>query len=319
MDSSLRAVAREIYAAMRPPPQVTLTEWAEAHRVIPPPASEPGPYRSDRVPYMCEIMTASEALLCCVGYFTNLDPCAMMMVLPTLENARQWSREKLNPLLETTRCLKGLLRPSSSRDADNTISVKRTANGALIVVVGGEAATGLISRAVKVLFIDELDHMGLSAGGEGSPVYLAEIRQSSYWDAKTYIVSTPVNLDTSEIYKRWLHSDMRRFHCPCPHCGELQHLKFDQVKWAKTDAGEHLPQTAMYACEHCGACWSDAERHQVVAKGCLDPRTCRSRRCRRLSPAGPVKPLDQSSQTGKRMAGVLSRPAYAAGFLSTPS
>jgi len=57
MDSSLRAVASEIYAAMRPPPPVTLTEWAEAHRVIPPPASEPGPYRSDRVPYMREIMT----------------------------------------------------------------------------------------------------------------------------------------------------------------------------------------------------------------------------------------------------------------------
>ena len=104
MNSSLRAAAREIYAAMRPPPPVTLTEWAEAHRVIPPPASEPGPYRSDRVPYMRDIMTAmtdksvrkvvvmkagqlgaSEALLCCVGYFTSLDPCAMMMVLPTLE------------------------------------------------------------------------------------------------------------------------------------------------------------------------------------------------------------------------------------------
>jgi Phage terminase large subunit (GpA) len=38
------------------------------------------------------------------------------------------------------------------------------------------------------------------------------------------------------------------------------------VKWDKGPNGEHLPETAYYLCEHCGAIWDDAERNVAIAE-----------------------------------------------------
>ena len=48
----------EIFAeAIRPDPELTISEWADARRVLSPEtSSEPGPWRTDRVPYAREIM-----------------------------------------------------------------------------------------------------------------------------------------------------------------------------------------------------------------------------------------------------------------------
>ena len=53
----------------------------------------------------------------------------------------------------------------------------------------------------------------------------------------------------------------------CPHCGESQTLKWAQVQWDRDEKGEHLTDTAAYFCEHCGAQWTEAERHQAVRLG----------------------------------------------------
>jgi phage terminase large subunit GpA-like protein len=43
--------------ALRPPPLQTVSEWADANRVLPSSSSaEPGPWRTDRVPYLREVM-----------------------------------------------------------------------------------------------------------------------------------------------------------------------------------------------------------------------------------------------------------------------
>ena len=55
-------IADEIYAAAaasgaRPDPLLTISEWADRYRALSPQASaEPGPWRTDRTPYLREIM-----------------------------------------------------------------------------------------------------------------------------------------------------------------------------------------------------------------------------------------------------------------------
>jgi phage terminase large subunit GpA-like protein len=80
------------------------------------------------------------------------------------------------------------------------------------------------------------------------------------------LASTPVHKLTSIIWREYQESDMRRFHVPCRACGTPQVLQWSNVKWDKGPNGEHLPETAYYLCEHCGAIWDDVERNAAIAE-----------------------------------------------------
>ena len=54
---------RRMGAMLRPPPQLTISEWAERHRILGSrAASEPGPWRTGRTPYLRAIMDALSAV-----------------------------------------------------------------------------------------------------------------------------------------------------------------------------------------------------------------------------------------------------------------
>jgi phage terminase large subunit GpA-like protein len=84
---------------------------------------------------------------------------------------------------------------------------------------------------------DEVDAYKWDVGGEGDPMTLIENRQRTYSRAKTFLVSTPTVADESRIDQAYQRSDRRRYHVPCPHCGEFHHLKFDNLKY-RTEIAE---------------------------------------------------------------------------------
>jgi hypothetical protein len=48
---------------LRPPPQLTVSAWAEQHRILGSRASsEPGPWRTNRTPYLRDVMDALSAV-----------------------------------------------------------------------------------------------------------------------------------------------------------------------------------------------------------------------------------------------------------------
>ena len=126
---------------------------------------------------------------------------------------------------------------------------------------------GLASRPVRIVVADEVDRFPVSAGSEGDPLALASKRQGTFWNRKTLVGSTPTLKETSAIWREWLASDMRHYQVPCHACGHAQMLVWSNVRWDKTPEGKHLPATAHYVCEGCGAVWTDADRHDAVAKG----------------------------------------------------
>ncbi len=62
-------------------------------------------------------------------------------------------------------------------------------------------------------------------------------------------------------------SDQRRYHVPCGACVHEQALRWAQIKWDKSESGNHLPETATYRCESCGAKWNDDQRLAAVHLG----------------------------------------------------
>jgi phage terminase large subunit GpA-like protein len=104
------------------------------------------------------------------------------------------------------------------------------------------------------------DHFRPSAGAEGDPITLARRRTSNFWNRKVVLTSTPTIKGSWRIEAAFAASDQRRFYVPCHACRHEQVLRWSQVAWDKDADENHLPATARYTCERCGAGWNDAER-----------------------------------------------------------
>ena len=275
-------------AGLAPDPAQTVSVWADRHRILSSRgASEPGPYRTSRTPFMREIMDAlspmhparrvvfmkaaqvgaTEAGNNWMGYCIHRAPGPFLAVQPTTDMAKRLSQQRVEPLIDESPALRDLVAPSRARDSGNTVMSKRFAGG-ILLLTGANSAVGLRSMPARWVFLDEVDGYPGDVDGEGSPIRLAEQRTNSFGHrAKLFLASTPTIKGLSRIEREWELSDQRRYHVPCPHCGGLQWLKFERLRW---DWGR--PETARYICEHCeqpiderhkswflaeenGACW----------------------------------------------------------------
>ena len=80
---------------------------------------------------------------------------------------------------------------------------------------------------------------------------------------KIFIVSTPTLAGRSAIEREFLAGTMKYFHVACPHCGvSYQRLVWSQMQWVDND-----PQTARYACEHCGGHIQEHHKTKMLASG----------------------------------------------------
>lgn len=248
-------------------------------------SAEPGRWKTSRAAYQRDIMDAicdpevtqvvfmkgaqvgwTAMLGNILGYYSHQDPASVLVIQPTVEMAEAWSKERLAPMLRDTSALSSLFSDPRSRDSSNTLRMKQFPGG-YVAIIGANAPSALASRPIRIVLADEVDRYPVSAGTEGDPLKLAGKRQTTFWNRKTLLGSTPGLKATSVIEREYKLSDMRQFHVPCPHCDERGPLRWSQVKWDKAEDGTHVPETAAYQCEHCGSLWNDQERWEAVAQG----------------------------------------------------
>jgi len=266
-------MAEAFAQGFEPPPRLSVTAWADAHRRLPTKgAGEPGPWRTSRVPYAAEIMdclsaehpakrivfmksvqsAGTEIGNNWVGWFIDTQKAPMMIVQPTLDMAERWSKQRLAAMIEDCPSLRAKIAPARSRDSGNTTLLKEWAGG-VGVISGANSGASLRSMPARYVFLDEIDAYPQELEGEGDPIKLAEARTSTFPRRKVFLVSTPTIESLSRINKEWLASDQRRYHVPCPHCGHEQPLVWDNLRWPKGQ-----PERALY---HCGDCGSGIEEH----------------------------------------------------------
>lgn len=246
---------------LKPPPRLTVAEWADKYRIVPPGTSpEPGPWRTDRVPYLRGIMDAlsdrrvqrvvamlasqtgkTEVALNAIGYYVDQEPSPILVVQPNEKPmAEAFSKDRLAPMLAHTPVLRDRIKPARVKDSGNQV-LHKTFPGGYISIVGANSAAGLASRPIRVVLCDEVDRYPASAGSEGDPVSLAIQRTANFtWTRKIYLVSTPTVAGHSRIEREYLRSDQRRYFVPCPECGHRQHLSWGGpgdgggLKWDQT-------------------------------------------------------------------------------------
>ncbi|MCM1295484.1 MAG: phage terminase large subunit family protein [Muribaculaceae bacterium] len=252
---------------------MTLSQWADRYRRLSPESSaEPGRWRTDKAPYQREIMDAigdphtrkvvimsaaqigkTAMLMNVLGFYMHHYPAPVMVMEPTLDMAQALSKDFLAPMIRDMPVLSALV-DTKSRYSGNTI-LKKNFPGGHVTIVGANSPVGLRMRPIKVLLADEVDGYPESAGTEGDPLALAQKRQTTFWDKKTVIVSTPTIKGRSRIETEYLDSTMEEWNIPCPECGHFQPLQWSQIKFDK----ENLKSPVLYECKHCGAVCGERE------------------------------------------------------------
>jgi phage terminase large subunit GpA-like protein len=276
------AIERAWRDGLKPDPLLTVSEWADRYRVLSQRASsEPGRWRTERTPYLKEIMDClspaspvqrvalmkgaqiggTECGNCWIGYVIHQAPGPMMAVAPTVELAKRNSKQRIDPLIEESEVLRERVKERRSRDSGNTVLSKEFAGGVLILT-GANSAVGLRSMPARYLFLDEVDGYPGDVEGEGDPVLLAERRSATFQRRKILLVSTPKTKSLSRIQREYEASDQRRYFVPCPHCREHQTLELENLRWPEGRARE-----AEYACVHCGALIGERHKTRMLEHG----------------------------------------------------
>lgn len=282
---ALKKVVRRVCARWKPPPKLTVSEWAEAERYLSPEASaEPGKWHNARAPHLIDPMDAlspsdpcqevvmmfpsqdgkTEILNNFVGYIIDRDPGPALIIQPNVKPmAEAWSKDRLAPMLRDTPSLKGKVADAKSRNSGNTVGHK-TFPGGHISIAGANSPAGLASRPIRYLLLDELDRYPLSAGTEGSPIKLAEKRTRRFWNRKIVKVSSPTFEDIG-IHAEYGRSDKGQWQLECPDCNSLQFPKLKHLKWDKLPNG--TPSKIRYICGHCGVEHTEDNEHLIKYSG----------------------------------------------------
>lgn len=260
------AMLAKVVATLKPPPKLTLSQWADEYRRLSAGVSaDTGRWHTDKAPYQREIMDAigdphirkvvvmsaaqvgktDAFVLNTIGFYMDYAPAPIMCMQPTIEMGQGFSKEKLAPMLRDTPVLKGKVE-TRGRYSGNTIMQKMFPGGH-VTIVGANSPASLASRPIKVLLADEIDRYPASAGTEGDPLMLAAKRQTTFWDKKEVMVSTPTNKATSRIAVEFEHSTQEEWNVPCPECGHYQPMVWANVVFEKTH-----PADVTYRCERCG-------------------------------------------------------------------
>lgn len=273
------ALIARTMTAWRAPARLRLSEWSDEHFYLSAEsAAEPGRWHT--LPYQRGFMDAitdpevvqasfmksarigyTKCMNATVGYYMHQDPCPIMVVQPTVEDAQGYSKEEIAPMLRDCPALAAIVPEQKTRDSDNTILLKRFRGGALSII-GANSARGFRRVSRKVVIFDETDGYPPSAGAEGDQIQLGIRRTEYYWDRKILAGSTPTISGMSRIERLFYAGDQRRYYVPCPHCHAMQVLQFAQFRWPKGK-----PEQAVYVCLECGCEIEHQHKREMVERG----------------------------------------------------
>lgn len=289
--ANLNAAIAGAIARFKPPENLTVAEWADKYRRLSPETSaEAGPWRTSRTPYLKVPMEAftdpkikrivmvaasqvgkSELELNIIGYIIDQDPGSIVFVQPTLEDARKFSRLRIQPMIRDSKVLRNKVADVKGKDSTSTV-LQKSFPGGMLTITGSSSASALASTPARYIIGDERDRWALSAGNEGDPWKLAEARQTTFYNAKAIEVSTPTIKGFSNIETSFYEGTQERWCHQCPHCGEYNEITFNRIRFEHkviTVRGRKKNKVVgqiEFVCPECGCLTPEQEMRGQPAK-----------------------------------------------------
>lgn len=273
-----------------PPESLTVSEWADKYRKLSSENSaEAGKWKTTRTPYLKEPMNAftdshirkitvvassqvgkTEMLLNMLAYLMDIDPGAVMFVMPTVEIGQDFSKRRVSSMIRDCRHLKNKVSDAKGRDSNNTV-LKKSFPGGMLTITGSNSPASLAGTPSRYIFGDERDRWATCAGTEGDPWGLLEARTTTFYNSKMVEVSTPTVKGYSAIEKSYNQGTRELWCQQCPHCKEWHNIVFKDIKFdfEKTKVKNHTDfkvTSVFWACPSCGSALTESEMRKQPAK-----------------------------------------------------
>ena len=279
LEANVDLAADNLLAGLRPPPDMTISQWAEEFRILSGSASsEPGRWSNSRTPYLVEIMDelspqsdaedvafmkgsqigGTEVLINTLLYYIKHCPSPIGAFQTTEQTAKRFLKQRLNPAFAAM----------GMEDIfyGDEMYLKEFPGGVL-VVGWSNSPSNFRSAPFRICLCDEISEWNKDCGGQGDPCELAKRRTTNFPRKKRFWNSTPGIDGECNITEKFRIGDQRHYQVPCPHCGELHKWQWGNVVWDKDEEGNHKPRTVRMKCPHCGEEYGEHYKTELLAQG----------------------------------------------------
>jgi phage terminase large subunit GpA-like protein len=268
-----------LFSGLRPPPNITISEWAEKNRILSSVASsEPGRWRNERTPYLKEIMDelspqssatdvvfmkghqlgGTEVIINSVLYYIQNSPCPIGQFQTTELTAKRFVKQRENPAFAAM----GV----NDFFSGDEIYIREFPGGTLITGWSNSASNAR-SMPLRCVFCDEISEWNGDCGGQGDFCDLVSARTDNFPRKKRFYGSTPGIEGECKIKKKFLIGDQRHYFVPCPSCGALHEWSLETLIWDRDADGNAMPKTARMKCPECGHEYTETHKTEMMANG----------------------------------------------------
>lgn len=269
-----RIVAEALAATLAPPPPLDLNKWAEDNVVFGRESDRQGPYNSAAYPWNRRILEVLQpdhparevalrgsaqfgktvlALVFTVGT-VSVEGGYLLYTHPQEDNAKRWAKTKLRPMLRQATALRRIF---GEVDDNSLFYIERRDGQGAIQISGARSESSLSMISVSAQVQDDLAKW--EDNNAGDPEMQANSRSDSFPFAKIFKCSTPMVAPGCRITRAFLKGSQEHWHVPCPHCGHMQPLAWDNFL---DNLDEANPDAACFSCTGCGVL---IENHHVMA------------------------------------------------------
>lgn len=277
--TNIKYVVGNLSSGLRPPPEMTISQWAEENRILSGAASsEPGRWRNARTPYLVEIMDelspqspatdvvfmkgsqigGTEVLINTALYYIKHCPSPIGQFQTTEQTAKRFLKQRENPAFSAMKI--------DDLFYGDEIYLKEFPGGALITG-WSNSPSNLRSMPIRIALCDEISEWAKDCGGQGDPCELIKRRTTNFPRKKRFWNSTPGIEGECNITEKFRLGDQRFYQVPCPACGVLHKWVWGNMVWDRDKDGNHLPSTARIKCPHCGHEYGEHRKTELMSHG----------------------------------------------------
>ncbi len=291
---NINKIRTENRRLLLPPPDISVWELADLERILPSDAPRPGKWITKEIPHTrgmmvvfsnptvhhiscmasSQILKTESLILNPILWFIVTRPANIMIMFPTDNDIKAFSKERLMPMINGCRLLRNKVH-SKKENGERNSSVRLSYPGGHLEIISGSSASGTRQRSIQITMADDVDKLTIGQQREGDPLTRLRKRTTAYKKFGKDLnidISTPTRTKQSRIAAEYERSNMMKYHVTCPHCGTQFYFKHERLVWKKDKdmfgkVIKEYPDTAVYPCDGCGAEINEAERLKMLEGG----------------------------------------------------
>jgi phage terminase large subunit GpA-like protein len=274
---------RGFMAALRPPDRRPPWQWCEEHIVVDDTSPMPGPWRARNSPWVKAVMEAAaeawvrfiavrcsaqsaktQTIMNLTCWAISEDPAPALWVMAAKDEVKDFLRDRVLPTWKQCKPVNGQLL--------NLEGLTAVFASMPFYFTGAGSKSKLQSKPIRWLFLDEVRNY------PPGRLEMALKRTRSFRNSKTFLISTP-DMAHDDVDAHFKEGSQETWHTVCPRCGKVEPMKFERVRWDKTEHTkpndrwhfDRLAGTIRMHCttDGCAQVWRDTpvDRRQVVREG----------------------------------------------------